>query len=253
MTGEPRIIRRRRGPFKRSRTGCGTCKRRGKKCDEIWNVDGFCQRCLAGPWECTGRSPGPTRSDAGAQVGYGLLAPMGLASVNGDAALQTGHATQAGVDCTNSLSSSPQPATNSNTIPDEGYLSLWGEMARAPRLPLNPFGSAVLTEGPPGSGSHAPHSHAPHNHAPHSHPPHSHPPQTTEQAFWDEIGANWSNVLDPASRVFNSDKPMRWGVSLAEIYARVVESWLVGLPGPTRDYARTRILALHDSNSRSAT
>jgi hypothetical protein len=47
----------------------------------------------------------------------------------------------------------------------------------------------------------------------------------------------------------NTHKPMRQGVSLAEIYARVVESWLVGLPGPTRDYARARILALHDSNS----
>jgi hypothetical protein len=54
---------------------------------------------------------------------------------------------------------------------------------------------------------------------------------------------------------------MRRGVSLAEICkhfveiaidnadARVVESWLVGLPSVTRDYARARILALNDSNS----
>jgi hypothetical protein len=71
------------------------------------------------------------------------------------------------------------------------------------------------------------------------------------QDFWDDISASWSGALNPASRVLflNSDKPMRQGVSLAEIYARVVESWLVGLPGPTRDYARARILALHDSNS----
>lgn len=81
------------------------------------------------------------------------------------------------------------------------------------------------------------------------------------QDFWNDLSASFSGnangasggqfSFNPASRVLflNSDKPMRQGVSLAEIYARVVESWLVGLPGPTRDYARARILALHDSNS----
>ncbi|MDA4809421.1 hypothetical protein NY486_26605, partial [Enterobacter hormaechei] len=47
----------------------------------------------------------------------------------------------------------------------------------------------------------------------------------------------------------SSDRPMRQGVSLAEIYARVVDSWLVGLTEHKRDYARARILALNDTNS----
>ena len=33
------------------------------------------------------------------------------------------------------------------------------------------------------------------------------------------------------------------------IDARVVESWLVGLPSTARDYARARIMALNDTNS----
>jgi len=49
--------------------------------------------------------------------------------------------------------------------------------------------------------------------------------------------------------VLNSDRPMRQGVSLSEIYARVIESWLVGLPAQAREYARSRILALNDTNS----
>lgn len=82
-------------------------------------------------------------------------------------------------------------------------------------------------------------------------------PNALADDFWNDLSASFSAgnlCFNPASRVLflNSDTPMRQGVSLAEIYARVVESWLVGLPGPTRDYARARILALHDSNSTSA-
>ena len=39
--------------------------RRGKKCDEEWSEEGFCQRCLSGQWACTGRSePVPGRADS---------------------------------------------------------------------------------------------------------------------------------------------------------------------------------------------
>jgi hypothetical protein len=69
--------------------------------------------------------------------------------------------------------------------------------------------------------------------------------------------ANQSRVL-----FLNNERPMRQGVSLAEICewighsenkiklmadARVVESWLVGLPPRVRDFARARIMALNDN------
>ncbi|KIR37767.1 transcription factor [Cryptococcus deuterogattii 99/473] len=57
-------VRRRVGPFKRSRTGCGTCKRRGKKCDEEWTAEGHCQRCIIGQFECTGRTNVQSKSAA---------------------------------------------------------------------------------------------------------------------------------------------------------------------------------------------
>lgn len=62
--------------------------------------------------------------------------------------------------------------------------------------------------------------------------------------------------------LFYGERPMRQGVSLAEICAsttaqsvqvelmpdaRVVESWLVGLPSTSREYARARIMALNDN------
>lgn len=79
----------------------------------------------------------------------------------------------------------------------------------------------------------------------------------TVSELWTDLSASFTPnsssqpPIHPSSRVLilNSDRPMRQGVSLAEIYARVVESWLVGLPRPTRDYARARILAVNDSNS----
>lgn len=81
--------------------------------------------------------------------------------------------------------------------------------------------------------------------------------------FWNDLGDDFPSTsgqplppaFNAASRVLflNRDRPMRQGVSLAEIYARVVESWFVGLPAHTREYARARILALNDSNSESIT
>ncbi|OXH11274.1 transcription factor [Cryptococcus neoformans] len=59
-----RRVRRRTGPFKRSRTGCGTCKRRGKKCDEEWTPEGHCQRCIIGQFECSGRTNVQSKSAA---------------------------------------------------------------------------------------------------------------------------------------------------------------------------------------------
>ncbi|WVQ84173.1 hypothetical protein IAT38_006320 [Cryptococcus sp. DSM 104549] len=64
-------------------------------------------------------------------------------------------------------------------------------------------------------------------------------------------GKAGNHQFNSGSRVLflSGEKPMRQGVSLAEIYARVVESWLVGIPSTTRDYARARILALNDNSS----
>ncbi|WVN86539.1 uncharacterized protein L203_101706 [Cryptococcus depauperatus CBS 7841] len=59
--GAAKRSRRRTGPFKRSKTGCGTCKRRGKKCDEDWTSEGHCQRCIIGQFECTGRTLQPPK------------------------------------------------------------------------------------------------------------------------------------------------------------------------------------------------
>ena len=74
------------------------------------------------------------------------------------------------------------------------------------------------------------------------------------------------NQLNGQSRVLflNGKQPIRHGVSLAEICerrahktlvartnltdARVVESWLVGLPSAARDYARARIMALNNDS-----
>ncbi|GAA5864117.1 hypothetical protein JCM8547_005141 [Rhodosporidiobolus lusitaniae] len=50
------------GLFKRSRTGCLTCRKRKKKCDEQFDASQSCKRCKGGGWKCirpegNGRSP----------------------------------------------------------------------------------------------------------------------------------------------------------------------------------------------------
>jgi hypothetical protein len=107
------------------------------------------------------------------------------------------------------------------------------------------------------------------------------PQQWNQSSFWDDFGSflvpqsnmspfDASSAVPLESRLLfvpgAADNPMRRGVSLAEICtsaqlhlpstailisidARVVESWLVGLPSTARDYARARIMALNDTNS----
>lgn len=106
----------------------------------------------------------------------------------------------------------------------------------------------------------------------------SFPSQWTSTSFWDDFQSflvpqintspfNPATATGLESRLMyvpgTTDNPMRRGVSLAEICesarrsrgiadiadARVVESWLVGLPSTARDYARARIMALNDNNS----
>ncbi|ORY92847.1 hypothetical protein BCR35DRAFT_298426 [Leucosporidium creatinivorum] len=57
--------------YKRSRLGCQTCKRRRKKCPEVYNEDGVCERCEMGGFECepTADDGKPARSSASASQG----------------------------------------------------------------------------------------------------------------------------------------------------------------------------------------
>lgn len=264
--------------------------RRGKKCDEDWSAEGFCQRCLAGPWECTGRTTGRTHTvdsrdsseprrversyepigssthehiraqldSAGGSgpstVGSERLERIdrernepagispGLLSRSASVTSPAGPAGAAGLGLpipNNLVPETPLPAWNGylnpgDTRPWSGGTPLfdWPSQIGTP--------SAVLTHNSDGTLAIEEASQA---------------VDTSLADFWNDLSATFSTgenaAFNPSSRVIflNSDKPMRQGVSLAEIYARVVESWLVGLPGPTRDYARARILALNDSNS----
>jgi hypothetical protein len=313
--------------------------RRGKKCDEMWSPAGLCQRCLAGPWECTGRSAGPSSTSPSSSRQQSEAANIPAASANGSMdmhintpqnhANQPNHATLAShsispitnmppalaptsavpvlsptgmldssraTNVTSGLTASPlapglgpgsvgnirvsiphnqhQPnlpqSHNSNPLPPPPidslphFAGLWNgflDPTDASRpfqgyQPLfdwpagnqgNGMPSAVLTTCPDGSlAIDAPA------------PPQQLSMDPSVAEFWNDLSANFNPsptgqqpVFNPGSRVLflNSDRPMRQGVSLAEIYARVVESWLVGLPGQTREYARARILALHDKNS----
>ncbi|WVQ97929.1 hypothetical protein IAU59_005048 [Kwoniella sp. CBS 9459] len=361
-----RKIRRRAGPFKRSRTGCGTCKRRGKKCDEEWTEEGFCQRCLIGQFDCTGRtshsaegSTAPSagtsqqasyrRSESQASNGGGLSHGHGSISGGGGetggyhslrrpssserTSISGDHGYMASVPST-SPSTSNEPGNSS--IPNISSIHHAGPPAPVsaplpppPRIPhsqsqpisqaqatssytappihttyadpsISPVwstttgggaGAATLGGSSNGGGSHdaiaflssfgAP---QPLYDWPGSFATHPSAFLTTgtdgtlaidsapfawntgsANNMWNELaktfavaddnqlndGAANSHQLNSNSRVLflNSEKPMRQGVSLAEIYARVVESWLVGIPSTTRDWARARILALNDNNS----
>ncbi|WVR04527.1 hypothetical protein IAU60_001531 [Kwoniella sp. DSM 27419] len=279
-----RKVRRRAGPFKRSRTGCGTCKRRGKKCDEDWNNEGFCQRCVIGQFECSGRTAGPSNSQNGPRRGstqdresssdnttvapeHPVASSTGLPTVTSSSmpsllfqnnpATQTHQpvlATPLDTSFTSQSSNwSETPATTASALPSEASsipfnfggsqpLYDWpGQFATASHP------SAFLNAGVDGSLAIDSSPHAWNNQSAHN--------------IWNDLlqslatgdQEDTSNLhhLNGNSRVLfiNSDKPTRQGVSLAEIYARVVESWLVGIPSTTRDHARARILALNDNNS----
>ncbi|WWC67807.1 uncharacterized protein I206_101721 [Kwoniella pini CBS 10737] len=305
---EPKKIRRRAGPFRRSRTGCGTCKRRGKKCDEEWSDKGFCQRCMLGQFECSGRTE---------QVGgSGSKSNSSMREVNGARSSsssrepndsQESQAVHLDIPLIDHLSANPtmpafdaNPASNSTSIagPSTSIVHPSSVNYDAGLGLPNTFGFwGTPTPIPPNT------THLNHNNLTIDHtnffPSVNHNPQplynwpgqfaTQPSAFlttnndgslaidsqpfiwddhstsdiWNDFAASFTNIdnssvkenhnhqLNANSRVLflNTDKPTRQGVSLAEIYARVVESWLVGIPSTTRDYARARILALNDNNS----
>nr|XP_031858163.1 uncharacterized protein CI109_006405 [Kwoniella shandongensis]KAA5525235.1 hypothetical protein CI109_006405 [Kwoniella shandongensis] len=381
--------RRRAGPFKRSRTGCGTCKRRGKKCDEEWTAEGFCQRCINGQFECAGRTGGPgpgpgpgpgssivkrdsnststsVRDSVGeGSRGHGRGRGRGR-SDSGDGMDDRSDPPQAGpgsstISSNSNLPTQPTSITSSTVNPNTAVTS----HAHAHAHPhehehtIDPSASSWTNifshpSGPPPPSTAAPsifsslavpHPHQTqttiydwpsnfHHHHHHNHTlpgtgtgtaqTHTHTndgnnlpsayistnpdgtlaldsttlswnttianPQTAHDHaindMWNDLemsfvtsphtqlngngnstfngqhtsgingngnGIGGGNIpqLNSNSRVvfLNSEKPTRQGVSLAEIYARVVESWLVGIPSTTRDYARARILALNDNNS----
>ncbi|OCF58969.1 hypothetical protein L486_03466 [Kwoniella mangroviensis CBS 10435] len=300
-------VRRRAGPFKRSRTGCGTCKRRGKKCDEEWSDEGFCQRCIVGEFECTGRSElvnkkaqsieneassrrdsSVRRSSSASDAIESLtnhqfsqvrtapapdLTPPTVQPIlnydtsnasNASIAGPSHHLSQTQpqpiVDNSNVLGNSglwttPHTTQNNNLFMDSMNFFLsssntqplynWpGQFATQPSafLTTNIDGSLAIDSQPFLWNN-----------------------QTTNDFLNDftapfttsvnndscKQAVNHHYQLNANSRVLflNTEKPTRQGVSLAEIYARVVESWLVGIPSTTRDYARARILALNDNNS----
>ncbi|WWC59396.1 uncharacterized protein I303_101951 [Kwoniella dejecticola CBS 10117] len=306
---QPKKVRRRAGPFKRSRTGCGTCKRRGKKCDEEWSEEGFCQRCIMGQFECSGRTEqaggGGAKNGSSAREAYGERSSSGSREPNDS---------QEPPAVPLEMPSIPDPMPPIPTIPDfqTNAASSSSSMA-GPSNPIlqnqlsnldaglglpNTFGFwGTPTPLPPNTAQ------LNHNNLTIDHtnffpalnnnpqPLYNWPGQfaTQPSAFlttnndgslaidsqpfvwddqstsdiWNDFAASFTNTdntnlkqnhnhqLNANSRVLflNTEKPTRQGVSLAEIYARVVESWLVGIPSTTRDYARARILALNDSNS----
>ncbi|OCF42363.1 hypothetical protein I317_03869 [Kwoniella heveanensis CBS 569] len=348
-----RKIRRRAGPFKRSRTGCGTCKRRGKKCDEEWTDEGFCQRCLIGQFECTGRtshsaegstapSTGPPQSSSyrrsGSQASNGGghdLNPTDVGhssyhsirrpsssertSISGDhgyipslPSASPSTSTEHGSSNIPHISpihhsapplpppsmshshSQPAPPTHSQTTPAYSAPPLHTAYTDPSISPVWSTTGNSIAAAPVGGSANGTASHdaisflstfaapQPLYDWPGSFATHPSAFLTTgtdgtlaiDSFTWNTGSANnmWndfaksfgamdqseandgsasSHQLNSNSRVLflNSEKPMRQGVSLAEIYARVVESWLVGIPSTTRDWARARILALNDNNS----
>ncbi|RSH90505.1 hypothetical protein EHS25_001110 [Saitozyma podzolica] len=306
--------RRKGEPLKRSKTGCATCKRRGKKCDETWSTSGSCERCAMGGWDCAGpsvptklaRKPrrstaSDSRQDSASPIQKSptpladeypevRVVPVDLdvdvgGDVNGD--VNTGHLVDLAVQLDTTLPippalqpplpplplSTPSTSTSTSSIPSYNPGSTIADPQPTPfsvgslfqQIPLPPQPlwdwpvasaagpSAYLTTTPNGSL------------AIDSTPMLWSTDSTETTKLWDDIDmlfnpgtdAHFATSLEPqpalssGSRVLllSGDKPMRRGVSLAEIYARVVESWLVGLPGPTRDFARARILAMNDNNT----
>ncbi|WWD00421.1 hypothetical protein V866_007334 [Kwoniella sp. B9012] len=301
-------VRRRAGPFKRSRTGCGTCKRRGKKCDEEWSDEGFCQRCIVGEFECTGRSEqvnkkaqpsehevslrrdsSVRRSSSGSDAIDSLTNHHQFSQVRTAPALDltpptvqpilsydTSNASnepiagpsnhlsqnesQPIVDNSNVLGNSglwttPHTTQNNNLFMDSMNFFLsssnpqplynWpGQFATQPSafLTTNIDGSLAIDSQPFLWNNQTTNDFLNDFTAPFT---------TSVNNDSSKQTVNHHHQLNANSRVLflNTEKPTRQGVSLAEIYARVVESWLVGIPSTTRDYARARILALNDNNS----
>ncbi|WOO78412.1 uncharacterized protein LOC62_02G001959 [Vanrija pseudolonga] len=277
---------------------------RGKKCDEIWSPEGYCQRCLAGPWECSGRTSMPGRpaftlsksptagvddaastlsglSSLAAAAGAGIAsvsppAPMAARPTSARQPIASSPATSISVGSVSSVSSRtplpnqpvplpaaapfpPTPSDSNGVTP----FALWNGLvppADATRpLFTTPF-SQPLFDWPDGNGPTAvltttadgtlaiDASTEPLGGV-----------SSAVEEFWNSLSASFNpqagssgaGSFNTGSRVLflSSDRPMRQGVSLAEIYARVVDSWLVGLTEHKRDYARARILALNDTNS----
>ncbi|WRT64917.1 uncharacterized protein IL334_001856 [Kwoniella shivajii] len=285
-------VRRRAGPFKRSRTGCGTCKRRGKKCDEEWSEAGFCQRCIVGQFKCSGRteqviggqaSSNAARSSAGGERSSSSREPNDhqdrLAHPNlkpSAAPLPTFTSSTS-----NSIAGPSQPIlpttldTSALNVPNS-FGAPWAlNNSSSSQLSIDPTAFFPSLPNPqplynwPGQFSTQPSAFLTTNNdgtlAIDSTPFNWNDQSTND--MWNELAASFaaassegtnktnSHPLPPQlnanSRVLflNSERPTRQGVSLAEIYARVVESWLVGIPSTTRDYARARILAQNDNNS----
>ncbi|WVQ74125.1 hypothetical protein IAR50_003716 [Cryptococcus sp. DSM 104548] len=315
-----RRVRRRTGPFKRSRTGCGTCKRRGKKCDEEWTPDGHCQRCIIGQFECTGRtivqtkkkkrldnapsptrnaSPSPTRAsdeedrEPGTRLSGGsisALPPSALLS----ASMQSNPSNKS-ISPHNSLSH-PTPPNNplDNASPFTSHNNAHASSSSAPAQSLQ-------AETHPAAAANVNFAWYNVNHAPPPAPHHDpssflsldQPGGPSSQLVGGAGGAmDWTAIFgggvaggsgdasflattecgalafDPALAWGKSGEATpnelwdptffgalmspgvvrfsRNGVSLAEIYARVIESWLVGIPSDTREYVRARLLALND-------
>ncbi|KAK8846865.1 hypothetical protein IAR55_005955 [Kwoniella newhampshirensis] len=317
-------IRRRAGPFKRSRTGCGTCKRRGKKCDEDWTPEGFCQRCIAGQFDCAGRTGGPSSDSVagpslGAAIGRGVrrvsgndeVGPARLSRGDGMGVSQLPAQSAIGSDLTilaqRSCSSSttfvntPNSPVDSNPLPHTSTTSTfdpsitasnyaqWTNIVNHPTPdPITtsifsalPFAqpsydwTSSLTQSSVSATTTAAQlsAHLTTNTDGSLAIDSATLTWNTTDDMWSDLGLSFvqsphqtnGNAHHSSSAAagcggggtggnsrlvfINSKEPMRQGVSLAEIYARVVESWLVGIPSTTRDYARARILALNDNNS----
>ncbi|WVF69879.1 hypothetical protein IAT40_004662 [Kwoniella sp. CBS 6097] len=352
-----RKIRRRAGPFKRSRTGCGTCKRRGKKCDEEWTEEGYCQRCLIGQFDCTGRTSHSAEGSAAPSLSGQTQSSYHRSesqTSNGDG---HGPGSTVGAGAGGGFHSIRRPSSSERTSISGDHSYLHSLPSTSPSTStIEPGSSSIPHISPihhPGPPSQPPISHSQSQPVPHhthtqTTPSYSVPPlhtaytdpsispvwsttggmsaaamggpsngtsshdaiaflssfaapqplydwpgsfATHPSAFlttgtdgtlaidsasfpwntgstnnmWNDLAKTFGTVdqdqsndgpasshqLNSNSRVLflNSEKPMRQGVSLAEIYARVVESWLVGIPSTTRDWARARILALNDNNS----
>ncbi|ODO08975.1 hypothetical protein I350_02567 [Cryptococcus amylolentus CBS 6273] len=313
--GGQRRVKRRTGPFKRSRTGCGTCKRRGKKCDEEWTSDGHCQRCIIGQFECTGRTlveskkkkrpdnaPSPTRNaspsptqawqeeerEPGTSLSGGSIAalpPNALLS----GSMQSNPSNHS-ISPHNSFTQPTPPSNSLNNTAFTSHTSAHASSSGAPSKTAQASATANVNFAWY-NVNHAP-SPAPH-HDPSSFLSLAQPGGSSSQpagsamdwaaifggaaaggsgdgsflattecgalAFdpalaWGKSGEATPNELwDPA--FFGSlmgpgaVRFSRNGVSLAEIYARVIESWLVGIPSDTREYVRARLLALNDSSN----
>ncbi|KAI5481172.1 hypothetical protein MNV49_005607 [Pseudohyphozyma bogoriensis] len=284
------------GPYRRSRTGCGTCKKRGKKCDEVWDAAGQCQRCVKGKWTCSGKSDGPVKkedgldppppststttsppthppttftttttststSGAAASVGHPLTINTAVDQHPHQHQHQNQHQHQhshlpPALTALASTSTHPQPPFDALGVPvlpvPPGEHEWWSDFFQSDLVgtqsldALQPYDPAAPRMG---SLSSLPlfmnHSLAA-------------PSPTQYDATGGVFGFNVPSPATPYGNPFavasasvqavatgSRGEPTRQGVSLGDIYTRVVESWLVGLPPATRAQARGRIASLH--------